>query len=762
MATKPTLFEQLRSSEQHVAETETPDEGLRYSWQIKALIVFLTTLVTTFFFPTRVDISVSQKTSASSQIGLPWTSETVKAKFPFPIFKNPDSLKKEIEFAKSQIAPVFVRDTFALQSALRGIDNLTRLFPLGGVVAGVVPSEDSAGLYQAFSKQALTQFFTFPASEQQRFLKEFRPLAEDFFKTVYSRGFIDTAKDALAAPEITVRLSPVQEELLPTTELIDSSAYRKISEQFFVNRTQPGILPLAVELVRGSMIPNIVYSNKLTEQAKKLAEQSVAQTLGIVHSNEIIIAKGERVTPVTVLKLQSYEDTRRFQDKASYSLPMFLGSFGHAGLIYSLLVLYLYYIRKKIFADNYQLGGISLILIVVSLLSWITIKIPTVWPIEYAVLIPAFSMLIAIIFDSRTAFYATVTMSLFLAGIRGNDYATGTAAMLAGTLGAYTVRDIQSPMQIFRSIFFILLGYSIAILSFGLERAADTRTIVQQLLMASINSAIAPLFTFGLLMLLEKFTDLNTDMRLNEYDNLNHPLLLQLNEKAPGTYQHTMMIARLAESAARAIGARPLLAKVGSYFHDIGKLAKSEYFVENQINIDNKHDRLSPKKSTKIIRDHVQDGIELAEEYKLPKKIIEFIPMHHGTMLIKHFYAKALEDAISKGLTINEDDYRYPGPKPATKEAAIVMLADSVEAISRTMNTDDKDELDKAISAIFRDRLMDGQLDNTDLTLKDLSQIREAFVKNLMGIHHQRIAYKQIPTQPNANDRNPQEPAEPR
>lgn len=534
-----------------------------------------------------------------------------------------------------------------------------------------------------------------------------------------------------------------------------------MSEQFLVSRTLPGMLQLGIEILRNGMVPNIIYSEQLTEQARKLAEQSVPQTLGIVHSQEVIIQKGERVTPLAVLKLQSYEDTRRLQEKTAYSLPMFIGSFGHAGLIYSLLVLYLYYIRKKIFADNLNLGGISFIIIIVSLMSWATIKINTSWPIEYAVIIPAFSMLIAIIFDSRTAFYATVTMSLFMAGIRGNDYATGTAAMLAGTLGAYTVRDIQSPTQIFRSIFFIMIGYTVAIVSFGLERAAESRTIIQQLSVAGLNSAIAPLFTFGILLILEKFTDLNTDMRLNEFDNLNHPLLLQLNEKAPGTYQHTMMIARLAESAARAIGARPLLAKVGSYFHDVGKLAKSEYFVENQINIDNKHDRLSPKKSTKIIRDHVQDGIELANEYKLPQQIVDFIPQHHGTMLIKHFYAKALEDAISKGTSVNEDDFRYPGPKPATKESAIVMLADSVEAISRTMNTDDRDELEKAINSIFRDRLMDGQLDNTDLTLKDLSLIKEAFVKNLMGIHHQRIAYKQIPVMPDQK-RNPQEPPEPK
>ena len=238
--------------------------------------------------------------------------------------------------------------------------------------------------------------------------------------------------------------------------------------------------------------------------------------------------------------------------------------------------------------------------------------------------------------------------------------------------------------------------------------------------------------------------------------------MVQLSDRAPGTYQHTLTVARLAESAARAIGANPILAKVGTYFHDIGKMAKSEYFVENQINIGNKHDRLSPLKSAHIIKNHVEDGREIAKEYRLPKRIADFIPMHHGTMLIKYFYAKALEKAQKEGKTIDPDDFRYDGPKPNTKETAIVMLADSTEALSRVLGTNTREELDKAVDAIIKERLLDGQLDESELTMRELMMVKESFVKNLVGLSHQRIKYDKIPAPKAAIPEPPQDDTTPR
>jgi putative nucleotidyltransferase with HDIG domain len=272
-----------------------------------------------------------------------------------------------------------------------------------------------------------------------------------------------------------------------------------------------------------------------------------------------------------------------------------------------------------------------------------------------------------------------------------------------------------------------------------------------KIVMAAANAVASPLITFGVIMLFERAFNVATDLRLEEFNNLNHPLLRSLNEKAPGTYQHTLAVARLSEAAAQAIGANILLVRVGAFFHDIGKIEKSEYFVENQIDIGNKHDRLQPKKSAAIIRQHVQVGLGLAREYRLPERIWRFIPMHHGTILIKHFYALARAEAKESGGTVDEKDFRYPGPKPDTREAGIVMLADAAEALARLVDTTQRDQIANAIDGIILDRLTDGQLSNTNLTMRDLENIKEAFVKNLLGTSHSRIRYRGVPEPTSSN-----------
>jgi putative nucleotidyltransferase with HDIG domain len=336
-----------------------------------------------------------------------------------------------------------------------------------------------------------------------------------------------------------------------------------------------------------------------------------------------------------------------------------------------------------------------------------------------------------------------------IAGVRGSDYSVGLAMMIGGMVAAYSVRDIQSRTQLFASITYVFLGFSLSILSVGAERSLGFNEILPQLIVSGINAVFSPIFTFAVLYVLERIFPVTTDLKLDEYDSLEHPLLIEMNEKAPGTFQHTMTIARLAESAALSIHANALLAKVGAFYHDIGKIPKSEYFVENQINIENKHDHLSPKKSASIIKEHVIDGIELAKEYKLPQRIIDFIPMHHGTMLIKHFYAKALERSHSgEGPTVvNEDDYRYSGPKPNTKETGILMLADAAEAIVRLQNAETKEDIETILDGLVNERMIDGQFDECPLTMAEINEIKESFVKNLLGMRHHRVTYKEIPEQ---------------
>jgi putative nucleotidyltransferase with HDIG domain len=333
-------------------------------------------------------------------------------------------------------------------------------------------------------------------------------------------------------------------------------------------------------------------------------------------------------------------------------------------------------------------------------------------------------------------------MALMLSGIRGNDYDLGISMLFAGTLAAYTVRDIQSRTQMFKSIFYIFIGLIIPITAIGLERSSDFSSVMNKILLSLLNAGFAPLITFGLLFILERFSNITTDLKLQEYDNINHPLLVKLSEAAPGTYQHTLALAVLCEKCAAAINANSRLAKVGALFHDIGKIYKPEYFSENQIDIDNKHDLISPFKSAEAIRNHVFEGERLAQEYKLPQRVIDFIPMHHGTSIIKHFYAKALEE--TGDIVIDTEDYRYHGQKPNSKETAIVMICDSCEALSK-VPFKDNDELEKAIEKNIQDKFTDGQLEDSNLTFHDLKIIKDICLKYILAITHQRVEYKEIP-----------------
>ena len=255
------------------------------------------------------------------------------------------------------------------------------------------------------------------------------------------------------------------------------------------------------------------------------------------------------------------------------------------------------------------------------------------------------------------------------------------------------------------------------------------------LLSGIITSAVVFLF----IGIFERIFDVTTDLALLELSDLNHPLLKRLSVEAPGTFHHTIVVGNLAEAASKDIGANSLLSRVGCYYHDIGKMLKPEYFVENQMEAMNKHEKLTPNMSYLILVNHVKKGLDLAEKYKLPNLVKQFIPEHHGTSLITYFYNKAKETIDGKDLS--EDDFRYPGPKPRSKETAIAMLADTVEAASRTLQNPTAQRIRNFTDTLINHKIDEGQLTESNLTLKEIDQIKRAFIPILMGIHHLRIEY---------------------
>jgi putative nucleotidyltransferase with HDIG domain len=270
--------------------------------------------------------------------------------------------------------------------------------------------------------------------------------------------------------------------------------------------------------------------------------------------------------------------------------------------------------------------------------------------------------------------------------------------------------------------------------------------VAYKFIFAFVNSLISPVLTFGLLVFFERYFKVTTDLTLIELGQFNHPLLKLLSEKAPGTYFHSLSMASLAEAAASAVGANEVLARVGALFHDVGKIEKPTYFVENQKGTRNRHDKLAPRMSSLILQNHVKKGIALAREYDLPEEVIDFIPQHHGTTRIDYFYRKALKlaensDDETKIDEIKEQDYRYPGPRPQGKETGILMLADSIEAAARALDDPSPQKLEVLIDELIKKRFGEGELDECPLTLKDLTKIKQAFLGVLVGVYHGRVKY---------------------
>jgi len=272
-----------------------------------------------------------------------------------------------------------------------------------------------------------------------------------------------------------------------------------------------------------------------------------------------------------------------------------------------------------------------------------------------------------------------------------------------------------------------------------LERYDDFSMIMEQIYASALNAVLSPILAYGLLIFYERVFRVATDLVFLELSDFNNPLLRELSSKAPGTFHHSMIMGTLSEQAAKEISANQILARVGCYYHDIGKVVTPQYFVENQID-SNKHEELNPSLSAKMIISHVKNGIRLAEKYRLPKEVIDFIPMHHGTNLVSYFYEKARTEEGEMDTT-HDFIYRYPGPKPQTKETGIVMLADAVEAATRAIEDPTPAKLETQIDEIIKARFIEGELDECDLTLKDLIKIKQSFLKTLVGIHHHRIKY---------------------
>ncbi len=711
---------------------------LKESKRIKILIVLVTIILIVMMFPKGESIE------SEVTIGSVWIKDDLIASTTFEILKNKEQFEKEKLQASSKIFPIFLRDNsitaITIDSIKRDNKNLIN------IIARTNSSNIELQNKLFLSDQSFTTFY------RLRYLpNSFRELktntlfgilnhAVELLNRIYQRGLLNVTYNEINRDSVSVRDGKF-ERIFPKELYFDRYSVNKFLDEYIENNIGKNseVIEAFSEYLLYHLKPNLIYSFELTSIAIADAKDKVPRNVGIVNENERIVAKHDRITPDVKLKIDSYRVAKGEETGFWGRFSQNLGKSIHVSIIILLLIIYIYLFRKRIYNDNIKILLISIIILFISFLTFLIYSLNVSSPVEFLVVVPVASMLLTIIFDSRIGFYGTVVVSLIVGGLRGNDYVFTIMNIVAGGLSAYTVRDIKNRTQIFRSFFFILVGYVISIIAFGLERFASFDQMTVSFAFAASNALISPVFTYGLIIFIERIFKITTELTLLELTDFNHPLLKELARNATGTFNHSMIMGTLAETASEAIGANSILCRVGAYYHDIGKSLDPASFVENQIASENIHERLKPEKSLELILNHVKKGIEIAEQYNIPKEVVNFIPMHHGTMVVTYFYEKAKN--LYGENNVNIDDYRYPGPKPDSKETAIVMLADACESTIRSLTNADPEKIENVINNLISARIDDGQLDNAPLTFKDIKKIKESFFNILVGQHHKRIKY---------------------
>ncbi|MFZ5633566.1 MAG: HD family phosphohydrolase [Bacillota bacterium] len=504
-----------------------------------------------------------------------------------------------------------------------------------------------------------------------------------------------------------------------------------------------GYVELGQGLVKHFIRPNKFEDPEKTRLMKQAARESVPPVMVTIRKEEKIIGVGEVVTAEHLQKLEALGLTREGVPWRAIT--------GNALLVALLMVVVLFYLyqqSREIYTNAGVLYLLGIIVLVVMALAKGILAIELARSPEfgslmgYMVPIAAAGMLIAILIDSRLAVLVVCVMSFLLALMAEEQIKFGVVGLVGGIAGVYSVSKLSQRGDLARAGFYTSAANVIAIMVMGIiSNASPVIVVSSALFLGIINGILSSILTNGSLPYLENAFGITSSVRLLELSHPSNPLLKKLLTEAPGTYHHSILVANLAEAAAEAVGGESLLVRVGAYYHDIGKIKRPYFFIENQLSNDNPHDKIAPTLSTLILTAHVRDGLEMAREYKLPQAIMKIIEQHHGSSLVTYFYHKARENG---GDNINEDEFRYEGPKPQTKEAAIVMLADSVEAAVRSMQNRTHGRVEGLVRKLLRDKLMDGQLDECDLTFKDLEKIAEAFLQVLSGIFHSRVEYPDL------------------
>ena len=504
---------------------------------------------------------------------------------------------------------------------------------------------------------------------------------------------------------------------------------------------------LAAELIAPLLVPNSSYSATLTQQEQDRRAAEVEPVVERILQDQIIVPGGTQVTAVDLARVQALGLDRQQADVAAFGGWLLL-----SGLMVALLIAWLRMFRPSYWHRN----NVVLLIWMLITISTVALQLTAGRPaLPFILPVAAIGMLVAVLLDAETAVIVTAIVAIVAGAVNGPSLELGSYAMFGGLAGILAIRRGDRLQSFIQAGAAICVVQAVVVTAFALLGERDLTGVVQFIGAAALSAGGAAVAAVGSFAVLGNVFGLMTAFQLLELANPSQPLLRRLLVETPGTYQHSLMVGNLAERAAESIGADPLITRVAAYYHDVGKLANPAAFIENQAGGENVHDELEAAASAQILKQHVVDGIDVAYQSRLPKTLIAFIPQHHGTAIMSYFYAKAREEAAEPyGGLATEDGraaadavdprrYRHVGPKPQSREAALLMLADGVEASVRSLESRDEPAIRSMVARIISERLEDGQFDECDLTLRDLNLAQEAFVSQLLGMYHQRVAYPQ-------------------
>ena len=536
--------------------------------------------------------------------------------------------------------------------------------------------------------------------------------------------------------EIAVIRHNNQIEELPTAQILSLQHLSASVKAYFHSSPYNEYAKNYCDLFFDILTPNLTVDQNFTQKTLDQNLKEIVFTRGWVNKGKLIIAKGELVEGEKLNTLQSLKDEYETQtwNQNNYNWSL-LGYYVLVAIVLAVMALYLKLYEKKIYKSNLKLVVVLLNMLCMILFVGIVVKhLP-----EYIYIVPVAMMVLILksFFDLRTVFFVFICTILITGFIVPNSFQFVFIQIIAAMTIILTPKNVHYRLSSFISAALITNAYLIIYIAFHTITEGTLKGLDLSLLTLFILNGIGILFSQPFTYIYERTFGLVSDVSLLELSDTNSSLLRQLSEKAPGTFQHSMQVANLAEAAAAEIGANTLLVRVGALYHDIGKMQNPLYFIENQKTSLNPHDQLTPLQSAKVIIKHVADGIELARKHKLPERLIDFIRTHHGRSLTYYFYRKELDTNPNA----KEEDFRYPGPIPFSKETAILMMADSVEAATKSLKNPTYEALGEFVDRIIKKQLDDNQFANSDISFKEIEAIKKVFKSKLTNIYHVRIAY---------------------